>query len=75
MKEKLCYVALDFDTVLQEHVVSSAPQVVGSFSPLEEFDPPVYNPPLTLYHCILQIKEFKDASAQQQRGSHDSFDP
>ena len=44
VKEKLCYSALDFDTVLQEQIVSSAPQVVGSFSPLEEFDAPVYVP-------------------------------
>ena len=50
MKEKLCYIALDFDTVLQEQISSSAPQVVGSFSRLEEFDAPVYNPSLTLYH-------------------------
>ena len=57
MKEKPCYIALDFDTVLQEQIVSSAPQVVSSFSPLEEFDAPVYNPSLTLYHCILQKKK------------------
>ena len=40
--------------MLQEQIVSSAPQVVGSFSPLEEFDAPVYNPSLTFYHCILK---------------------
>ena len=28
---------------IQEQIVSSAPQVVGSFSPLEEFAAPVYN--------------------------------
>ena len=51
--EKPCYIALDFDTVLQEQIVSSAPQVVGSFSPFEEFDALVYNPSLTLYHWKL----------------------
>ena len=54
--EKPCHIALDFDTVLQEQIVSSAPQVVGSFSLLEEFHALVYNPSLTLYHCILVIK-------------------
>ena len=53
MREKPRHIALDFDTVLQEQIVSSAPQVVGSFSPFEEFDAPVYNSSLTLYHCIL----------------------
>ena len=52
--EKICYIVLDFNTVLQEQIVSSAPQVVGSLSPSEEFDALVYNPSLTLYHVILK---------------------
>ena len=35
----------------QEQINSPAPQVVFSFFPSEEFDAPVYNPSLTLYHC------------------------
>ena len=45
--ETFHYIALDFDTVLQEQIVSSALQIVVSFSPSEEFDAPVYNPSLT----------------------------
>ena len=35
--------------MLQEQIVSSAPQVVGSFSLFDEFDAPVYNPSLPLH--------------------------
>ena len=34
-------------------IVSSAPQAVGSFSPLEDFDALVYNLSLTLYQQML----------------------
>ena len=53
MKEKKFYIALEYDTVLQEQIVSSAPQAVGSFSLLEDFDSLVYNLSLTLYQQML----------------------
>ena len=50
----------------------SAPQVVGSFSPLEEFDALVYNPSLTLFHCILYNKK-KFIEKFENRKHKDSF--
>ena len=63
-EKNLRHIALDFDTVLQEQSVSSAPQIVVSFPPLEEFDAPVYSPSLSLYYCLLFFFKKKIKSSE-----------